>query len=73
MKIKVKVTPGARRETIAGDGESLMKISVKEPAKGNQANGRVRELLALHFHVDVKKVRFVSGMRGKTKTFEVIQ
>ena len=63
----------ARRELFKKMGELHFEISVKEPAERNAANQRVRELLAEHFGVSVSKIRFITGMRGKNKTFDVIR
>jgi len=71
--VRVAVTPGARREIFTVKGIGSFEVSVKEPAEGNQANTRVRELLASHFGVSGKRVRFVSGARSRTKRFEVIE
>lgn len=73
MIIVVKVEPGARREKVIVKSDASFEISVKEPAEGNRANDRVREILALHFGVTAKQIRFVSGARGRTKRFEVLE
>lgn len=48
-------------------------ISVQEPAEGNAANDRVRMILADHLGVRMNAIRFISGMRGKNKIFEVVE
>ncbi len=69
---RVRVTPGAKRESvIETDGKSFS-ISVREPAERNLANGRVRELLAEHFGVAVGKVRLIAGHRSPQKIFDII-
>lgn len=70
-KISVRVTAGARKELFEKTGESEFVISVKDPAERNEANDRVRVLLARHFRVPVSSVRFVSGMRAKKKVFSI--
>ncbi|MBP9816605.1 MAG: DUF167 domain-containing protein [Candidatus Pacebacteria bacterium] len=70
--VRVRVTPGAKRESvIETDGKSLS-ISVKEPAERNLANTRVRELLAEHLSVPVGKVKLVAGHRSPQKIFDII-
>lgn len=73
MLVRVKVTPGARRERCEKEKTGCFIIAVKEPAERNAANRRVRELIAMHFKVPIAQVRMKTGARGKTKTFEVIQ
>ncbi len=66
MYLKVYVVPGARREVVEEKG-SILHIQVREPAAGNRANTRVRELVALQYEVPVAAVRILSGhhTRGK--------
>lgn len=71
MYIKVFVTPGARREAIKEDGETLL-ISVREPAEANRANTRVRELVAAWFKEPVGKVRILTGHRSRGKMVSII-
>ena len=71
--ITVRVTPDARREKVEETAPHCFAISVKEPALGNQANDRVREIIALRYGVAAKKVRFVSGARALTKRLEVLE
>ena len=71
MIIKVRVKAGARRERLerVGDGFS---VSVREPAERNEANTRVREILA-HFHkIPLSHVRFISGHHSPSKKFQII-
>lgn len=70
MYIKVFVTPGARREGVEEKGETLA-ISVREPASGNRANERVREIVALRLHVPLGKVRILTGHRSRGKLLSI--
>jgi len=71
MKIKVHVTANARREKLEKLDETSFSISVREKAKGNAANHRVRELVAMHFKVPAKAVRIVNGHRAPSKLLNV--
>lgn len=71
MYIKVFVTPGARRETIEEKGEVLL-IAVREPATGNRANDRVREIIALRQGAVLGKVRILTGHRSRAKIVSII-
>lgn len=70
MYIKVFVTPGAKREVITEKGETLA-ISVKEPAMGNRANTRVREIIAERANLPVGKVRILTGHRSRAKMISI--
>ncbi len=77
MYIKVFVTPDAKREKIevhpakgAEEGEMLA-ISVREPALGNRANDRVREILAKRFGKPLGKVRILTGHRSRAKMISI--
>ena len=70
MYIKVFVTPGAKKEKVEEKGETLT-VAVREPATGNRANTRVREILAEKFGVPLGKVRILTGHRSRAKMVSV--
>ena len=70
MFIKVFVTPGAKREKVEEKDDTLA-ISVREPATGNRANDRVRELIALRLGQPFQKVRILTGHRSRAKMISV--
>lgn len=70
MYIRVDVTPGAKKETVKKEGEKWH-ISVREPAEGNRANTRVRELIALECSVSVSRVRILTGHHSRTKMISI--
>jgi len=57
MYIKVKVTPGTKKEKIEKKKENSFVISVREPAERNLANTRVREIIASIYAINIKLVR----------------
>lgn len=69
--IKVFVTPGAKRETVEEKAEALA-IAVKEPATGNRANNRVREIIADRLGKPVGKVRILTGHHSRAKMISII-
>jgi len=71
MYIKIKVTAGAKRETLAQETKDHFKISVKEPALRNLANMRVRELIANHYKIPIGKVRIINGHHSPSKLLVV--
>lgn len=70
MYLKVFVTPSAKREAIEEVGDALT-IAVREPAMGNRANDRVRELVALREGVPLGKVRILTGHRSRVKMISI--
>jgi uncharacterized protein YggU (UPF0235/DUF167 family) len=70
MYVKVVVTPGARKEDVE-EKEETFRISVREPASGNHANTRVRELLAMRFQVPLSKVRILTGHHSRVKLISI--
>ena len=71
MHIKVLVIPKAKKERIVNKTADIYEIQVKEPAEHNQANLRVRELLAEIYSINKGKVRLISGHRSPHKKFDV--
>ena len=71
MYIKVFVTPDARRDTVEEKGETFL-ISVREPAIGNRANNRIREIIAEREGVALGKVRILTGHHARGKMISVI-
>lgn len=65
--IKVTVTAAAKKESITKLGDDSYAISVKEKAERNQANKRVRELIADIFQVPLGAVTIVTGHKRPNK------
>ena len=73
MLIRVRVTAGARKERFTELMEHSYEIHVKEEAERNEANNRVRTLIARHYHAPLHAVTVVSGHRSVKKTIRVIK
>lgn len=71
MYVSVRVVAGAKREEIKELPRGRLKISVKEPAKRNLANARVRELVAQRLRVSPERVRLISGHASPSKLFSI--
>lgn len=71
MYIKVKAVAGAKKEKVEKETSDLYRIEVKEPAANNQANARVRQLLARSLGLKEGAVKLVSGHQRPNKKFEV--
>ena len=70
MYIKVFVIPDARRERV-DEKEGILRVAVREPALGNRANLRVREIVAVRFNVPLWKVSILTGHRSRGKMIVV--
>lgn len=68
--LRVRVTPGAKREVIEQKGGVLF-VSVKEKAIEGKANERVRELVAHACAVPVKNVQLKKGHQSPSKLYIV--
>lgn len=67
MYIRVRVTPGSKKETVRKVREAEYEMSVKEKAERNMANRRVIELAAREFRLPPRAVRIVNGHRSPSK------
>ena len=71
MYMRVHVVPGARKENVTEEKDGSLSISVREPAEGNRANARVRELVALRLLLPLEKVRILSGHHSPGKMLTI--
>ena len=69
--VKDFVTPSAKREVVEEKSEDVLAISVKEPAQGNHANTRMREIIAARLAVPLGKVRILTGHRARSKIVSI--
>ena len=70
MYLKVFVTPSAKREQVEEKNEVLV-VMVREPAIGNRANMRVREIIAEREKVSLGKVRILTGHQSRSKMISI--
>lgn len=68
---RIKVTIGARKESVETLRDGRLLVSVRVPPKDGRANDRVCELLAQYFDVHRDKVSIRSGHTRSTKTIRV--
>jgi uncharacterized protein YggU (UPF0235/DUF167 family) len=71
MYIHVKVTTGAREEAFEKVRELHFVAKVKQKPERNQANVRVRELVASFFEIRAEDVRIVSGHHSPSKLLSI--
>ena len=71
MFVKVMAKAGAKIEVFEKVSETHFKISIKEPAKQNLANQRIRALIARHFKVSGASVRIINGHHSPSKLLSI--
>jgi uncharacterized protein (TIGR00251 family) len=70
-RVRVRVSPGARRGGVAGRVGEVWKLRVTAPAEGGRANEAVVRLLADTVDVPRRQVALVSGHTGREKVVEL--
>lgn len=70
MLVKVRVIPDSRREKVDKTSSGLI-VTVREEAQGNQANDRVRAIVAREHRVPLSAVRLMKGHRSPSKIFAI--
>jgi uncharacterized protein YggU (UPF0235/DUF167 family) len=71
MYIRVHATPGARKERVMRERDTVFYIAVKEPAERNLANKRIREILASELDVSLSSVKLLTGHQSSSKMYSV--
>ena len=70
-RVRVRVSPGARRGGVAGRVGEVWKLRVTAPAEGGRANEAVVRLLADKMDVPRRSVSLVSGHTARDKVVEL--
>lgn len=71
MYVRVHCVPGAKRENLRKESDTIYHIQVREEAQRNMANKRVKELLAAELGLNKGELRLISGHRSPTKVFSI--
>lgn len=70
MYVKVRVTAGAKKESVAQKAADSFRVSVRAPAERGLANQRVIELMR-EIYPDAKQFKIVSGHTSPSKIISV--
>jgi uncharacterized protein (TIGR00251 family) len=70
-RLRLRVSPGARRTEIAGRHGDGWKVRVAAPPENGRANDAVRELLSERLGLPRHAVTIVSGHRSREKVVEL--
>lgn len=71
MYIRAFVTADARRDSLSRAKDGTLTITVRAPAAQNQANKRVRELIAKEWGTEIENVVILAGHRARTKMISI--
>ena len=71
MKIKVKVKPNSRENSIKEISPGIYEIRVTPPPEKGKANNKVIELLSKHFNTAKSNIFISSGSGYKEKIIEI--
>jgi len=71
MKIKVKVKPNSRIESLKQVEADYFEIKVSVPPEKGKANRRVIELLSKHLRIPKSKITIIKGETNKEKLIEI--
>ena len=71
VRIRIKVVPGARRESVAGLLGDRWKLRVSAPPEDGRANQAVIELLAASLNTVPRNLELLSGQTSREKLIMV--
>jgi uncharacterized protein YggU (UPF0235/DUF167 family) len=70
MRLRIKVVPGARIESLEWLGD-LLKVKVRAPPDKGRANVAVEEFVAERLALPASSVKIVAGFGSPLKTLEI--
>lgn len=69
--LRVRVSPGARRERILGRHDAALKVAVAAPPEQGKANRRLLALLARELDLPVRSLAIARGAASKDKVVAI--
>jgi len=72
MKIFVKAKAGAKKELVEQIDATHFEVQVKAPPVQGKANTAIMKALAEYFNISPSRIRILSGLTSKQKTFEIL-
>lgn len=70
MKIEVKVIPGAKKNAMKMEGETL-RVYLTAPPVDGKANQALVDFLAEHYQVRKSQVSIIKGLHSRNKTISI--
>jgi uncharacterized protein len=71
VRLRVRVKPGARQDSVSREPDGSLLVSVHERAHEGRANEAVVAAVAKHFHVPKTSVTIVSGHKSRNKVLDL--
>lgn len=76
MRLIVKLTPGANKNTILGwdtdaEGEKFLKVHVTAVAEKGKANLALIKILSKHWKIPKSSIAIIRGETSRIKTLEI--
>ncbi len=72
MLIHIKVTAGAKKDSVKKKNDTSYIVTVKEEAKDNMANRKMMSLMAEELNVPTAAIRIITGHHTPSKIVEVL-
>lgn len=69
--LAVRVHPGARRNSITGEHDGALKISLTTPPTDGRANAALIAFLAVKLHVPRSQITLLTGATSRSKTLHL--
>ena len=73
MYLKLRISPGARKDSIEKKGPDRYDISVRAPADNGRANEACLVLLGRELGVPPRSIRLIKGGKSPSKIVEIFQ
>jgi uncharacterized protein (TIGR00251 family) len=71
IKCTIKVTPNAKKNSIEGFQDGLLKVKIKAVPDKGKANEALIAFLAESFHLAKSQIRIISGHTSRLKRLEI--
>jgi len=73
MLIHVKIHPEATKDEVMEKSDLSYIVHVREKAERNEANVKMRKILAEYLNIETGKVRIVTGHHSPSKIVEIVE
>lgn len=71
MKIRIKVKPNARENSVKEISTGYFEVKVSVPPEKGKANERIVKLLSEHLKIAKSRITIEKGLSGKEKLIEI--
>lgn len=71
MLIHVKIFPDSNEDYVEAKSDVSYVVKVREKAERNEANLKMRQILAKHLNIEQHRIRIVTGHHSPSKIIEI--